>query len=119
MNFVADESCAASVIRALRATGHDVIAIADIAKGSTDEQVLERAVNEERVLITEDHDFGNLVYARGRASTGVILLRFHSRARLAKPATVVDAVAKLGSRFRDAFAVIEPGRVRIGGRPPG
>jgi len=48
---------------------------------------------------------------------GVILVRFHSRARHAKPATVVEAVAKLGSRLRDAFAVVEPGRVRISGRP--
>lgn len=119
MNFVADESCAWPVIRALREAGHDVIAMADVAKGGTDEQVLQRAVNEDRLLITEDHDFGELIYARGLSSTGVILLRFHSRARVAKVATVVEAVAKLGSRLRDTFTVIEPGRVRIGSRPPG
>jgi uncharacterized protein with PIN domain len=117
MNFVADESCAGPVVRALREAGHDVIAIADIAKGATDEQVLERAVNEKRVFITEDRDFGELVYARDRSSAGVVLVRFHSRARLAKPATVVAAVAKLGPRLRDAFTVVEPGRVRISGRP--
>jgi predicted nuclease of predicted toxin-antitoxin system len=119
MNFVADESCAGPVIRALREAGHDVIAIADVAKGSNDEQVLDRAVNEERVLITEDRDFGKLVYARGRSSTGVVLLRFHSRARFGKATTVVDAVARLGSRLRNAFTVIEPGRVRIASRPLG
>ncbi len=106
MNFLADESRAGPVIRALREAGHDV-----------DEQVLERAVNEKRVLITEDRDFGELVYARGRSSAGVILVRFHSRAGRAKPATVVEAVAKLGARLRDAFTVVEPGRVRISGRP--
>ena len=117
MNFLADESCAGPVIRALHDAGHDVVAIVEVAKGATDEQVLERALNEKRVLITEDRDFGELVYARGRSSAGVILVRFHSRARRAKPATVVEAVAKLGSRLRDAFTVIEPGRVRISGRP--
>ena len=79
MNFVADESCAGPVIRALREAGHDVVAIAEIAKGATDEQVLERAVSEKRVLITEDRDFGELVYARGRSSAGVILVRFPLR----------------------------------------
>lgn len=44
MNFLADESCAGSVIRALLEAGHDVVAIAKVAKGTTDEQVLERAV---------------------------------------------------------------------------
>lgn len=53
MDFVADESCAGPVIRALREAGHDLVAIAEVAKGATDEQVLELAVKEKRVLITE------------------------------------------------------------------
>ena len=117
MKLVADESCAGPVIRALREAGHDVIAIAEVAKGATDDQVLARALDEKRVLITEDHDFGELVYARGRSTAGVLLVRFHSRARRAKPATVVEAVAKLGSPLQGAFAVVEPGRVRLTGRP--
>lgn len=117
MNFVADESCAGPVIQALRQAGHDVMAIAEVAKGATDEHVLERALKEGRVLITEDLDFGELVYARGQASAGVILLRFENRVRRAAPATVVEAVAKLGPRLQNAFAVFEPGRVRISRRP--
>jgi predicted nuclease of predicted toxin-antitoxin system len=117
MNFLADESCPWPVIRALLEAGHDVVAISEVAAGAADEQVLERALTENRVLITEDRDFGELVYARGRSSAGVILVRFHSSARRAKPATVVEAVAKLGSRLQNAFAVVEPGRVRISGRP--
>jgi predicted nuclease of predicted toxin-antitoxin system len=117
MNFLADESCAGPVIRALLEAGHDVVAIAQVARGAADEEVLDHALNENRVLITEDRDFGELVYARGRSSAGVILVRFRSSARRAKPATVVDAVAKLGSRLQNAFTVVEPGRVRISGRP--
>lgn len=64
MNFVADESCVRPVIQALREAGHDVVAIAEIARGATDDQVLERALKENRVLITEDRDFGELVYAK-------------------------------------------------------
>jgi len=117
MNFVADESCARPVIQALRQAGHDVVAIAEIAKGATDDQVLERALKEKCVLITEDRDFGELVYARGRSSSGVILVRFPSRARRAKSATVIEAVSKLGSRLGDAFTVVQPGRLRISSRP--
>ena len=117
MDFVADESCAWPVIRALREAGHDVIAISEIARGATDEQVLERALSGKRVLVTEDRDFGELVYARGRSSAGVVFVKFSGRARGAKPAPVVEAVATLGSRLANAFAVVEPGRVRISGRP--
>jgi len=116
MNFLADESCAEPVIRALREAGHDVLAIAEIAAGASDEQVLEQAVREERVLITEDLDFGNLVFARGLSAAGVVLVRFRAPARQAKPATVVEAVSRLGSRLRNAFVVVEPGRVRISPR---
>ena len=110
MNFVADESCAMPVIQALREAGHDVVAIAEVAKGATDDLVLGLALEAKSVLITEDHDFGELVYARGRSCAGVILVRFHSRARRAKAATVVEAVSKLGSRLEDAFTVVEPAR---------
>lgn len=116
MNFLADESCVGPVIRALRQTGHDVVAIAEIAKGATDEEVLRRALEEKRLLITEDRDFGELVYVRGQPSAGVILVRFPNQARLSKPATVIDVVARLGLRLLDAFTVVEPGRVRINSR---
>jgi hypothetical protein len=64
-------------------------------------------------LITEDSDFGELVYGRSRSSAGVILVRFPSQARRTKPATVVEAVSKL----KGVFTVVQPGRVRVGARP--
>lgn len=115
---MADESCAGPVIRALRAAGHDVLAIAEVAAGIADDKVIERALAEERVLLTEDRDFGELVYARRQSAAGVVFIKFPSRARGAKPAAVVEAVAKLDVRLRDGFTVIEPGRVRVGRRPP-
>jgi predicted nuclease of predicted toxin-antitoxin system len=97
VKFVADESCAKSVIQALR-SGHDVLAIAEMTKGTADKRVLERAVDAGRMVITEDNDFGELVYARGRPSAGFIFVKFHSRARHAKSATVVEAVTQFGER---------------------
>jgi hypothetical protein len=69
------------------------------------------------VLITEDRDFGELVYARGGSSAGVVFVKFDRRARRSKPTAVVEAVAKLGARLRDGFTVIEPRRVRLARRP--
>lgn len=117
MKFLADESCPGPVVRALREANYDVVAIAETAAGATDEQVLDCALAEGRMLITEDRDFGNLVYARGRRSPGVILLRFPNGARLARPATLLEAIIVLGSRLQNAFTVVEPGRVRISSTP--
>jgi len=117
MKFLADESCAGPVIRALREAGHDVVAIAEVARGAPDEAVMARALGERRILITEDSDFGELVYARGHSSAGVILVRFSNRIRRAKPRSVVEAVAKLGARLSESFTVVEPGRARVATRP--
>jgi predicted nuclease of predicted toxin-antitoxin system len=118
VELVADENCAGPVIRALRAAGHDVLAIAESAPGASDEAVIARAFGERRVLITEDRDFGELVYARGHSAAGVVFVKFPNRVRGAKPSAVVEALAKLGMRLHDGFTVIEPGRVRVGRRPP-
>jgi len=119
MKFLADESCAGPVIRALRDAGHDVTAIVEVAQGAPDDEVMALALRESRILITEDSDFGELVYARGHSAAGVMFVRFPNRVRQAKLASVVEAVAKLGERLPASFTVVEPGRVRIASRPPG
>jgi predicted nuclease of predicted toxin-antitoxin system len=65
LNFLADESCDFGVVRALRENGHDVLAVCEVAKRLEDSDVIELSAREDRVLITEDKDFGQLVYAHG------------------------------------------------------
>jgi predicted nuclease of predicted toxin-antitoxin system len=72
--FLADESCGIPIVRALREASHDVIAIAEDSPGVSDDRVIETAVREGRILITEGTDFGELVYAHAYESGGVILL---------------------------------------------
>lgn len=53
MRFLADESCDFAVVRALREAGHDVVAVAELEPGTEDGAVIERAVGDRRVLLTE------------------------------------------------------------------
>lgn len=112
MRFVADESCDFAVVRALRSAGFDVWAVAEQAPQSSDPEVLGRALEAQSVLVTEDKDFGWLVYASGRRSQGVILLRWPAQARAEGAATVVQTVRAMGDRLHGSFVVVEPGRVR-------
>ena len=91
MRFLADESCDHAVVRALRAAGFDVVAVAEVTPRTSDEAVIERAAREGRVLLTEDKDFGQLVYASARSTAGVILLRFPAGAR----GSLADGVLRL------------------------
>jgi predicted nuclease of predicted toxin-antitoxin system len=117
MRFLADESCDFRVVRALRAVGHDVIAASEVTPGADDATIIDMAVREQRIFLTEDRDFGQLVYAAAKPTAGVILLRFPSSVRAGLPALVVDVVAKYGERLASRFIVLEPGRVRFGGNP--
>jgi predicted nuclease of predicted toxin-antitoxin system len=119
MRFLADESCDFGVVRALRAAGHDVMAVVEVAPGAPDATVIELAVRERRMFITEDRDFGQLVYAASKPTCGVILLRFPTKARMALPGTIVEFLKKHGQRLGDRFVVLQPGRVRLGGNPTG
>ena len=113
MRFLADESCDFSVVRALRAAGHDVVAVAEVAPTIEDTEVIERAVRETRVLLTEDKDFGQLVYAGARKSSGVILIRFPANARSVLPALVLETIRHHGELLAGSFVVLEPHRARV------
>lgn len=119
MRFLADESCDFSVVRALRSADHDVIAIAEVSPREEDDAVMKRAVDGSRILITEDKDFGQLVYANMQRTGGVIFIRFPARARRNLPDTVVDVVRQRGQRLIGSFTVLQPGRVRTGRNPRG
>jgi predicted nuclease of predicted toxin-antitoxin system len=118
VRFLADESCDFAVVRALRGASHDVLAVMEMARGAKDVVVLALAREERRVLLTEDKDFGQLVYAGGEGSAGVVLIRFPAPVRTTLPGAVLDLVERLGERLPTSFIVLEPGRVRIGSIPP-
>lgn len=110
VRVLADESVDMAVVRALRAAGHDVLAIAELEPSIPDEQVFARAVASRRLLLTEDADFGR--YFAVADSPGIVLLRFEARARAAIVQAVVDLFAEQGSGLLGQFSVLEPGRWR-------
>jgi predicted nuclease of predicted toxin-antitoxin system len=116
MRFLADESCDFAVARALREAGHDVLAVAEAAPSSADEGLLQMAVRDKRILLTEDKDFGRWVYANKRATGGVIFLRYPSGARSTMPATVVRLIERYSEKLVGCFVTVQPGRIRIRGR---
>jgi predicted nuclease of predicted toxin-antitoxin system len=55
--------------------GHDVEWVRDGAEGTPDETVLEWSVRTERILVTEDFDYGDLIFAKGHPAFGVVILQ--------------------------------------------
>jgi len=117
LQFLADESCDFAVVRALRAEGYNVLAISEVTERSDDRELIEQAHREQRIPLTEDKDFGWLVYVSHADSSGVILIRFPGDARRTLVQAVMQVVDEQGPRLHRAFVVVQPGHVRISHRP--
>jgi predicted nuclease of predicted toxin-antitoxin system len=83
MTFLLDQSTDARLLPYLRDLGHDATRIgSDYPSGVPDEEVLAISQKEGRILITDDRDFGELIFRRGYAHCGVIFLRLGDYAEL-------------------------------------
>ena len=63
--LLADENIPAKAIDALRDAGCDVLSIREYAPGVADEEVLRIAVVQDRILVTFDRDYGELIFGQG------------------------------------------------------
>ncbi|MEZ4706533.1 MAG: DUF5615 family PIN-like protein [Caldilineaceae bacterium] len=76
MRFLANENFPLPSVRLLRGAGHDVVSITEESPGVADEQILRRALREERIILTFDRDYGELIYRRGMPAAAVLYLRY-------------------------------------------
>jgi predicted nuclease of predicted toxin-antitoxin system len=113
LRFLADESCDFAVVRTLRAEGYDVLAVSELMRRSDDGELIDLANREKCILLTEDKDFGWLVFVSHADPAGVILIRFPGNARRTLVQTVKQLVQEQGERLFGAFVVVQPGHLRI------
>ena len=116
--FILDESADLPLRTHLRAGGHDVTAIAHDYPGAlADEDVLAIAVAEDRILITNDRDFGELVFRRQLPHRGVILFRLGNEAIPIKMRWLDHVLDAYADRLREFIVVTDRG-VRVRGQQP-
>ena len=113
MKFLADESCDFIVVSALRKSGYDVISICEMSPSMADEEVIQLASKEKRVLLTEDKDFGQIFYASLGSGYTVILIRYPNSVRQKLPADVINLIGLHGKSIVGCFVVVQPGRIRF------
>jgi predicted nuclease of predicted toxin-antitoxin system len=113
VRLLADEGVDGAIVARLRADGHDVTYVAELAPGITDDGVLALANDEGRVLLTVDKDFGELVFRLRRANSGVLLIRLAGLTSSQKADAVSEALLGHGREMLGAFAVVSASLVRI------
>lgn len=112
MRWLADECVAASVVAHLREAGHDVTYMAEIAPAATDPAAIARAHHEGRLLLTEDKDFGELVFRWNWPVPGLILLRINPENNALKWKRLKAVIESFGEHLYGRHTVVEQSRFR-------
>jgi predicted nuclease of predicted toxin-antitoxin system len=113
VRFLLDESADYPLVHFLRSLGHDVTAVAHDYPGALkDQEVLEIAVRESRIVIANDKDFGELVVRRRLRHAGVILFRLDDEELPIKVAWL-EYVLEHHADHLDRMIVVTESGVRI------
>jgi predicted nuclease of predicted toxin-antitoxin system len=112
MRWLCDECVDAGIVRRLRAAGHDVVFIVESARGATDDEIADFAVRESRLLLTEDKDFGEIVFRWKRRIAGLVFLRIEAERQAIKWARLEAAIAAFGDDLLGRYTVVEEARFR-------
>lgn len=115
MRFFADENIDRSLVGQLRDAGHDVLYATEFDPGADDSTVLAVANERGAIPITDDKDFGELVFRRRLIHAGVILVRLPGLSPLAKCAILMQVVEEHAAELFGKFTVLAPGMARIRG----
>ena len=113
MRFIVDESTGSAVVESLRNAGHDVLAVSEAMPQADDPDILARARSEGRILVTNDKDFGDLVFRSGQSHHGVVLLRLHDESPINRVRVMKDLLGQYSGRLADHFTVATETSVRI------
>jgi predicted nuclease of predicted toxin-antitoxin system len=78
----------------------------------SDAEVMARAQRDGRLLLTEDKDFGDLVFRRGGQVPGIVLLRIDPAMHALKGRRLDAAIDKFGDNLFGRYMIIEEARFR-------
>ena len=113
MRFLADENFPRPALGALRKAGWDVFSIAEECPGVPDEDVAALCAGQQRILLTFDKDFGELVFHRGLpAGSGVVLFRITPDSP-EEAADLALALVQSQPDLAGSFCVVTRDRIRV------
>jgi predicted nuclease of predicted toxin-antitoxin system len=115
MKFKLDENLGPSIQLLFREHGHDCVTTREEGLGgAVDPKVLQVAVAEGRILVTNDHDFGNVLLYPPEDTTGIAVLNPPGRVSLLmlRRLTMVLLDALACEDIHKKLWIVEPGRIR-------
>ena len=115
LKFLVDVGVSKTAEEWMRSEGYDVLTVREINPRMPDVDILSLAVAEQRLVVTMDKDFGELVYHSGQIHTGVLLLRMEDATGVEKVAAIRQILATHADKLVGHFCVYRNQRLRVRG----
>jgi predicted nuclease of predicted toxin-antitoxin system len=92
--------------------GYSVFSIRESCPGIPDLDVLELSRKEEAILLTEDADFGELIFSHGFRAIGIMYVRYGWQELPAMIESIISVLAN-NHELIGAFCVLTPTKIRV------
>jgi len=122
VRFLIDASLSFRVAEALQQAGHDAVHVRDVMSvNAPDTAIFDHAAGDDRIVVSADTDFGELLARRQTARPSLVLLRRRTRRRPSDQTTLLltQLHAVADDLQAGAIVVIEEARVRVRSLPVG
>lgn len=113
LKFLVDVGVSNMAEKWLSENGYDIKTIRDIDPRMSDVDILNLASSENRMVITMDKDFGELIYHSRSCHSGVLLLRLDNANGEEKVNVIKTILLKYSDKIENHFCVFQNGRLRI------
>ena len=113
MRWLADENLARAIVQWLRDTGHDVQYAAEVMASRLDDDLLLSAQRDGRFIITDDKDFGELVFHRHLNSHGILLLRIRAPSIAQRLSRLTTVWREIEDNVAGNMVVVTESKVRV------
>jgi predicted nuclease of predicted toxin-antitoxin system len=117
VKFLLDENLSPLHARTFRALGHDAVSVMELGFSGVDDSVVrDAAIKQERILVTLDADFANLLRFPTAGTPGVVRFRIHPAIEEAIDAAIRFAIPRLAEmNLAGKLVVVDERKIRIRG----
>jgi predicted nuclease of predicted toxin-antitoxin system len=113
VKFLCNENIPRASVELLISDGQNISYVARDLSGITDMEVIQLSIKEERIIITLDKDYGELIFKHGlKLITGIIYLRFLDYDPELPARMILSILRDSKITFAGKFTVIDPNGIR-------
>jgi len=113
MKFLADVNIEKPIVDYLIKTKRDVRWIPEYDCEMSDDALLALAEKEGRILVTNDKDFGELVFLQKKSSAGILLFRVKGQSAQEKVRLLKKVMKQYSNKLQNHFTIITKDKVRF------